>query len=242
MLEGVIEGHVDRAMLPIENTTAGFGLRVLRPAAAVQPLAGRRGDCRRAPLPARRGRCAARVAAAHPLASAGVVAVQRVPVDLPQCEGVSAANTALAAQHVRDLNDPTEAAIASEEAGVAFRPARPPARHRQPAGELHALRGGVGGAGGVRSAHCRQGLDGAVDAPRARRAGAVPQCDRRRRASTSPSSNRGRGRARRGSTCSTWTWRATSRLPRMQAALAGLAERTVFLKVLGCYPARELPR
>ena len=30
--------------------------------------------------------------------------------------------------------------------------------------------------------------------------------------------------------------------PRMQAALAGLAARTVFLKVLGCYPARELPR
>ena len=30
--------------------------------------------------------------------------------------------------------------------------------------------------------------------------------------------------------------------PRMQAALAGLAERTVFVKVLGCYPARELPR
>ena len=30
--------------------------------------------------------------------------------------------------------------------------------------------------------------------------------------------------------------------PRMQAALAGLAERTLFVKVLGCYPARELPR
>jgi chorismate mutase/prephenate dehydratase len=30
--------------------------------------------------------------------------------------------------------------------------------------------------------------------------------------------------------------------PRMQAALTGLAARTLFLKVLGCYPARELPR
>jgi chorismate mutase/prephenate dehydratase len=30
--------------------------------------------------------------------------------------------------------------------------------------------------------------------------------------------------------------------PRVQAALAGLAARTVFLKVLGCYPSRELPR
>ena len=30
--------------------------------------------------------------------------------------------------------------------------------------------------------------------------------------------------------------------PRIQAALAGLAARTVFLKVLGCYPSRELPR
>jgi len=30
--------------------------------------------------------------------------------------------------------------------------------------------------------------------------------------------------------------------PRVQAALAGLAERTVYLKVMGCYPARELPK
>jgi chorismate mutase/prephenate dehydratase len=30
--------------------------------------------------------------------------------------------------------------------------------------------------------------------------------------------------------------------PRMQAALAKLAARTLFIKVLGCYPARELPR
>ncbi|MBA3270198.1 MAG: hypothetical protein H0T71_06765 [Acidobacteria bacterium] len=30
--------------------------------------------------------------------------------------------------------------------------------------------------------------------------------------------------------------------PRMRAALTGLAERTIFLKVLGCYPAREVPR
>ncbi len=30
--------------------------------------------------------------------------------------------------------------------------------------------------------------------------------------------------------------------PRVQAALTGLAARTVFLKVLGCYPRREMPR
>jgi len=30
--------------------------------------------------------------------------------------------------------------------------------------------------------------------------------------------------------------------PRMQAALAALAARTLFVKVLGCYPARELPK
>jgi chorismate mutase/prephenate dehydratase len=30
--------------------------------------------------------------------------------------------------------------------------------------------------------------------------------------------------------------------PRMQAALAGLASRTRFVKVLGCYPARSLPK
>ena len=39
---------------------------------------------------------------------------------LPTCEGVSAANTALVARHVRDLNDPHEAAIASEQAGAHF--------------------------------------------------------------------------------------------------------------------------
>jgi chorismate mutase/prephenate dehydratase len=32
------------------------------------------------------------------------------------------------------------------------------------------------------------------------------------------------------------------REPRLQAALARLAERTVFLRVLGCYPSRERPR
>jgi chorismate mutase/prephenate dehydratase len=30
--------------------------------------------------------------------------------------------------------------------------------------------------------------------------------------------------------------------PRMQAALTALAGRTLFVKVLGCYPARELPQ
>ncbi len=102
-----IEGHVDRAMLPIENTTAGSVYEVVRPAAAVQSVARRRGDRRRAALPARRGRRAARVAAPHPLASAGAVAVQRVPRRrCRDCEGVSAANTALAAKHVRDLERP----------------------------------------------------------------------------------------------------------------------------------------
>ena len=55
-------------------------LRVVRFAAALQPLAGRRRDRRRAALPAGRGGCAARIVAPHSLASAGVVAVQRVPV------------------------------------------------------------------------------------------------------------------------------------------------------------------
>jgi chorismate mutase / prephenate dehydratase len=29
--------------------------------------------------------------------------------------------------------------------------------------------------------------------------------------------------------------------PRVQAALTALAERTIFVKILGCYPAREVP-
>ena len=57
----------------------GLGLRVVRLAAAIQPVAGGRRDRRRAALPARRGGCADRIAAPHPLASAGAVAVQRVP-------------------------------------------------------------------------------------------------------------------------------------------------------------------
>ena len=72
------KGHVDRAMLPIENTTAG-SVYEARPAAPVQPRARRRRDRRRAALPARRGRRAARVAAPHSFAPAGAVAVQRVP-------------------------------------------------------------------------------------------------------------------------------------------------------------------
>ena len=36
------------------------------------------------------------------------------------CEAVAAANTALGAQHVRELGDPHQAAIASEEAGAHF--------------------------------------------------------------------------------------------------------------------------
>ena len=87
MLEAVIEGHVDRAMLPIENTTAGSVYESYDLLLRFNLAAGRRGDRRRSPLPARRGGCADRVAAPHSLASAGAVAVQRVPVDAARVRG-----------------------------------------------------------------------------------------------------------------------------------------------------------
>ncbi len=89
---------------------------------------------------------------------------------LPGCEAIAAANTALAAQHVSELRDPTQAAIASAEAGVALRPAGPAARYREPARELHPVRRGGRGARGVRPADRGARLDGPGHAPRAWRA------------------------------------------------------------------------
>ena len=160
---------------------------------------------------------------------------------LPHCEGVSAANTALAAQHVRDVKDPTEAAIASEEAGVHF--------------GLHVLR--------------RDIANQPVNYTRFVVVSAAPvDCDPRIAAKVSMvlSTRHEHGalvrclnviadeglnvtklesRPRPGTP---WEYvfyvdvEGHESSPRMQAALAGLAARTVFLKVLGCYPARELPR
>jgi len=241
MLEGVIEGHAERAMLPIENTTAGsvyesYDLLLRFNLALVGEEI---------------------VDVQHCLlgvANVPLESLRRIhshPQALSQCseflstlrhvEGVSAANTALAAKHVRELNDPSEAAIASEEAGAHF--------------GLHVLR--------------RDIANQAVNYTRFVVVSATPvECDPRIAAKVSMvlatrhehgalvrclnviadeglNVTKLESRPRPGTP---WEYvfyvdvEGHVASPRMQAALAGLAERTVFLKVLGCYPARELPR
>jgi chorismate mutase/prephenate dehydratase len=241
MLEGVIEGHAERAMLPIENTTAGsvyesYDLLLRFNLALVGEEI---------------------VDVQHCLlgvANVPLESLRRIhshPQALSQCseflstlrhvEGVSAGNTALAAKHVRELNDPSEAAIASQEAGAHF--------------GLHVLR--------------RDIANQAVNYTRFVVVSATPvECDPRIAAKVSMvlatrhehgalvrclnviadeglNVTKLESRPRPGTP---WEYvfyvdvEGHVASPRMQAALAGLAERTVFLKVLGCYPARELPR
>ena len=241
MLEAVIEGHADRAMLPIENTTAGsvyesydlllrFNLALVGEeivdvrhcllGVADVPL----DDLRRIH--------------SHPQA---LSQCSEFLSTLKQVEGVSAANTALAARHIKELNDPREAAIASQEAGAHF--------------GLHVLK--------------RDIANQAVNYTRFVVVAAAPvACDPRISAKVSMvlSTRHEHGalvrclnviadeglnvtklesRPRPGTP---WEYvfyvdvEGHISSPRMQAALAGLAERTVFVKVLGCYPARELPR
>lgn len=241
MLEAVIEGHADRAMLPIENTTAGsvyesydLLLRFNLSLVGEEIVDVRHCLLGVADVPLE----SLRRIHSHPQA---LSQCSEFLSTLRDCEGVSAANTALAAKHVRQLNDPTEAAIASEEAGAHF--------------GLHVLK--------------RDIANQPVNYTRFVVVAATPvDCDPRIAAKVSMvlSTRHEHGalvrclnviadeglnitklesRPRPGT-----PWEYVFYLdveghiaePRVQAALAGLAERTVFLKVLGCYPARELPR
>ena len=241
MLEAVIEGHVERAMLPIENTTAGsvyesydLLLRFNLSLVGEEIVDVRHCLLGVADVPLE----SLRRIHSHPQA---LSQCSEFLSRLPQCEGVSAANTALAAQHVRGLNNPSEAAIASEEAGSHF--------------GLHVLK--------------RDIANQPVNYTRFVVVSAAPvECDPRIAAKVSMvlSTRHEHGalvrclnviadeglnvtklesRPRPGTP---WEYvfyvdvEGHESSPRMQAALAGLAERTVFLKVLGCYPARELPR
>jgi chorismate mutase/prephenate dehydratase len=241
MLEAVIEGHVDRAMLPIENTTAGsvyesydLLLRFNLSLVGEEIVDVRHCLLGVADVPLE----SLRRIHSHPQA---LSQCSEFLAGLPQCEGVSAANTALAAQHVKALNDPSEAAIASEEAGSHF--------------GLHVLK--------------RDIANQPVNYTRFVVVSATPvECDPRIAAKVSMvlSTRHEHGalvrclnviadeglnvtklesRPRPGTP---WEYvfyvdvEGHESSPRMQAALAGLAARTVFLKVLGCYPARELPR
>lgn len=241
MLEAVIEGHADRAMLPIENTTAGsvyesydLLLRFNLALVGEEIVDVRHCLLGVAEVPIE----SLRRIHSHPQA---LSQCSEFLATLRDCEGVSAANTALAAKLVRDLNSPAEAAIASEEAGVHF--------------GLHVLK--------------RDIANQPVNYTRFVVVSAAPlDCDPRIAAKVSMvlSTRHEHGalvrclnviadeglnvtklesRPRPGTP---WEYvfyvdvEGHIDSPRMRAALAGLAERTVFVKVLGCYPARELPR
>ena len=241
MLEAVIEGHADRAMLPIENTTAGsvyesydLLLRFNLALVGEEIVDVRHCLLGVASVPIE----SLKRIHSHPQA---LSQCSEFLSTLHECEGVSAGNTALAAKHVRDLNNPHEAAIASEEAGAHF--------------GLTVLK--------------RDIANQAVNYTRFVVVSATPiECDPRIAAKVSMvlSTRHEHGalvrclnviadeglnvtklesRPRPGTP---WEYvfyidvEGHIASPRMQAALAGLAERTVFVKVLGCYPARELPR
>lgn len=241
MLEAVIEGRADRAMLPIENTTAGsvyesydlllrFNLSLVGEEIV---------DVRHCLLGAAGATLESlRRIHSHPQA---LSQCSEFLSTLPHCEGVSAANTALAARHVRDLHDPTEAAIASEEAGIHF--------------GLTVLRRDIANQAvnytrfvvvAATPADCDPRIAAKVSMVLSTRHehGALVRC-------LNVIANEGlnvtklESRPRPGTP---WEYvfyvdvEGHIASPRMQAALASLAERTVFLKVLGCYPARELPR
>jgi chorismate mutase/prephenate dehydratase len=238
MLEAVLEGHADRGVLPIENTTAGsvfeaydLLLRLNLSIVGEEIVDVRHcllgiGDV---PLESLR-----RIHS-HPQALAQC---SEFLGGLAGCEEVPAANTALAAQRVSELQDATQAAIASEEAGAHF--------------GLCVLR--------------REIADQPINYTRFVIVAAAPlECDPRIAAKVSVvlatrhehgalvrclnvladeglNLTKLESRPRPGV-----AWEYVFYLdieghlaePRMQAALTALAARTLFLKILGCYPARE---
>jgi chorismate mutase/prephenate dehydratase len=241
MLEAVIEGHADRAMLPIENTTAGsvyesydLLLRFNLSLVGEEIVDVRHCLLGVADVPLE----SLKRIHSHPQA---LSQCSEFLATLRGCEGVSAANTALAAQHVRDLKDPTEAAIASEEAGAHF--------------GLHVLRRDIANQSvnytrfvvvAATPADCDPRIAAKVSMVLSTRHehGALVRC-LNVIADEGLNVTKLESRPRPGTP---WEYvfyvdvEGHISTPRMQAALAGLAERTVFLKVLGCYPARELPR
>jgi chorismate mutase/prephenate dehydratase len=241
MLEAVVDGHADRGVLPIENTTAGsvyeaydLLLRYNLALVGEEIVDIRHCLVGVADVPLE----TLRQIHSHPQALAQC---SEFLSSLPACEATSAANTALAAGRVRELNDPAQAAIASEEAAAHF--------------GLHVLRRGI--------------ANQAVNYTRFVIVSAEPvDCDPRIAAKVSLvlatthehgalarslnviadegiSMTKLESRPRQGS-----PWEYVFYIdveghvsePRMQAALAGLASRTRFVKVLGCYPARSLPK
>ena len=241
MLEAVLDGHADRGVLPIENTTAGsvyeaYDLLLRLNLAIVGEEIVDVRHCllgvSEAPLETLR-----RIHS-HPQALAQC---SEFLAGLPGCEGVAAANTALAARHIRDLKDPGEAAIASEEAGVHF--------------GLHVLRRDIANqpvnytrfvivAASPVDVDPRIAAKVSMVLATRHEHGALVRC-------LNIIADEGLNLTKLESRPKPGTpWEYVFYIdveghvsePRVQAALAGLAARTLFLKVLGCYPSRELPR
>jgi chorismate mutase/prephenate dehydratase len=241
MLEAVIEGHADRAMLPIENTTAGsvyesydLLLRFNLALVGEEIVDVRHCLLGVADVPIE----SLRRIHSHPQA---LSQCSEFLSTLRECEGVSATNTALAAKHVRDLNNPHEAAIASQEAGAHF--------------GLHVLKRDIANQPmnytrfvvvSATPADCDPRIAAKVSMVLSTRHehGALVRC-LNVIADEGLNVTKLESRPRPGTP---WEYvfyvdvEGHISSPRMQSALAGLAERTLFVKVLGCYPARELPR
>lgn len=120
MLEAVIEGRADRGVLPIENTTAGsvyesydLLLRLNLAIVGEEIVDVRHCLLGVADVPLD----SIRRIHSHPQA---LTQCSEFLAGLRDCEAVAVANTALGAQHIRELGDPHQAAIASEEAGAHF--------------------------------------------------------------------------------------------------------------------------
>jgi len=241
MLEAVIEGSVDRAMLPIENTTAGsvyesydLLLRFNLSLVGEEIVDVRHCLLGVADVPLE----SLRRIHSHPQA---LSQCSEFLATLRDCEGVAAANTALGAKHVKDLNDPSEAAIASEEAGAHF--------------GLHVLKRDIANQPvnytrfvvvSASPAECDPRIAAKVSMVLSTRHehGALVRC-LNVIADEGLNVTKLESRPRPGTP---WEYvfyvdvEGHIASPRTQAALAGLAERTTLLKVLGCYPARELPK
>jgi chorismate mutase / prephenate dehydratase len=241
MLEAVLDGHVDCGLLPIENTTAGsvyeaydlllrFNLSLVgEEIVDVQHCLLGIADVPLASI---------RRVHSHPQALAQC---SEFLAGLEGCEEVAVSNTAIGAERVSELQDPTQVAIASEEAASHF--------------GLHVLRRGIANQRenytrfvvvAAAPADCDPRIAARVSMVLATRHehGALVRC-LNVLADEGLNLTKLESRPRPGS-----PWEYVFYIdveghlsePRMQAALTALAARTVFLKVLGCYPARTLPR
>jgi chorismate mutase/prephenate dehydratase len=241
MLEAVLEGHADRGVLPIENTTAGsvneaydLLLRLNLSLVGEEIVDVRHCLLGVADVPVE----SLRAVHSHPQA---LLQCSEFLSTLRGCEQIAAGNTALAAQKVHELQDTAQAAIASEEAGAHF--------------GLRVLKKGIANEPtnytrfvivAAAPVDCDPRIAAKVSIVLATRHehGALVRC-LNVIADEGLNLTKLESRPRAGVP---WEYVFYIDLeghvaePRMQAALTQLAARTLFLKVLGCYAARELPR